>query len=119
MLTHPLFLQWPMPQLKTEDIDQAYVASMQEKIVVFFWGHQCPNCEIAKRMILEEIKTYREFPLRWFHVNTSEEPELGTRFGLHGIPTFLFFHNGKTIGKATSFPGHQDFIEILNKINRK
>jgi hypothetical protein len=48
-------------------------------------------------------------------VNTYLHSDLGIRFGLHGIPTFLFFQNEKPLGRITSFPGWEPFSEVLQR----
>jgi hypothetical protein len=57
--------------------------------------------------------------MTWFDVNTYEDFDLGTRFGLHGIPTFLFFYRGKKLGRISPFPGIDAFIETLQKLIEK
>lgn len=108
-----------MPALSPNEFDSALEKHPGEIVVVFFWGHNCPNCDVAKRMIHQEIETYKQFPLNWYHVNTYDHAELGTRFGLHGIPTFLFFKNSKILGRATSFPGHDEFLGVLQTVCEK
>lgn len=105
-----------MKELSPESFDAEVLSEGDDWRVVFFWGHDCPNCEIAKRVMEREAEVYREFPLRWFHVNTYHHFDLGTRFGLHGIPTFLFFRGGRLRARATSFPGHEEFVRILSKL---
>src|SRR5262245_39507047 len=92
-------------QLTPEDFDPAVSAKDGRLKLVFFWGHQCPNCEIAKRYLEEHHVEALKPGIDWYHVNTYLHADLGVRFGLHGIPTFLFFHNGRILGKMTSFPG--------------
>lgn len=113
----PLFRNWPMPSLNSENFDEHVFREDDQCVVVFFWGHNCPNCEVAKRSLNDEIETYKSFPMDWFQLNTYENMEMGTRFDLHGIPTFLFFRRGRILGRATSFPGHEEFKKILEKVS--
>jgi hypothetical protein len=113
---HPIFAAWPMPELNPTDFDSNVLRDSDDWVGVFLWGHDCPNCEIAKRVLLDRLDEFRAFPIQWFHVNTYHHAELGTRFGLHGIPTFLFFRQGRLKGRATSFPGGDQFLAILKKL---
>lgn len=83
--------------------------------VVFFWGRQCPNCEVAKLHLEDNHQEALSPKIDWSHVNTYVHADLGIRFGLHGIPTFLFFKNGKLLGRVTSFPGWEPFSKALIK----
>ncbi|MBX2995701.1 MAG: thioredoxin family protein [Bdellovibrionaceae bacterium] len=119
MALHPIFQDFPMPQLRPQNFDEFTQTDDGKIVAVFFWGHNCPNCDVAKRMIHQEMESYRAFGFQWYHVNTYEDADLGTRFGLHGIPTFLFFKNRRLLGRATSFPGHDEFLGVLETLRKK
>lgn len=115
-LLHPVFDTLSIQVLSPNDFDSLTLKSDDRVKAVFFWGHQCPNCDVAKRSLLEYKKEVLEFPIDWFHVNVYDHFDLGTRFGLHGIPVFIFFKNNKNLGRVTSFPGIDPFIEVLKKL---
>lgn len=73
--------------------------------MVFFWGVDCFNCEIAKKAMLAQPDAIRALGLKWFHSNVYEHRELARRFGLHGVPTWFFLHRGKRLGRATGWHG--------------
>lgn len=105
-----------MQELTPSTIDEFLATKVSQLSVVFFWGLQCPNCEVAKRVLAEYSDQVIELNWRWYHVNTYQHLDLGTRFGLHGIPTFLFFRDGKRIGKMTSFPGWDPFLQVAKSL---
>lgn len=107
------FTEFPIVQLTEKNFDDAVLNSDASLICVFFWGPNCPNCDIAKRLLLEEKDRSLSWPIKWFHVNAYEESELATRFGLHGIPVFFLFKNGKKLGRITSFPGIDEFEKVI------
>lgn len=116
---HAVFQNLSMTQLNSENFQQ-HLDQNQDKLVgVFFWGHDCPNCEVAKRSLNNEAEILTKLKITWFHVNTYENFELGTQFGLHGIPTFLFFYQGKKLGKISPYPGFDPFFEALQKLAEK
>ncbi|MFJ2993210.1 thioredoxin family protein [Pandoraea sp. NPDC087047] len=77
--------------------------------VVFFWGVDCFNCEVAKKTMLAQREAIETLGLRWFHANVYADMALGRRFALHGVPTFFFFHEGKKLGRATGWHGLPQF----------
>ena len=83
---------------------------------IFFWGHDCPNCEIAKRAFIERKKEVSDLNIKLYHANIYEDFELATRFGLFGIPVFMFFRNGKKLGKISPYPGWEPFSEAVLKL---
>jgi thioredoxin-like negative regulator of GroEL len=103
-------------ELTPKNFDSAIQAKDGRLKAIFFWGRQCPNCEIAKRYLEEHHEEVLKTQIDWYHVNTYEHSDLGIRFGLHGIPTFLFFRDEKSLGRITSFPGWDPFQEVLNRL---
>lgn len=117
LVQHP-FLE-RIQELTPENFDSAIQLKDGRLKIVFFWGRQCPNCEIAKRHLEENHEDALQATIDWYHVNTYVHADLGIRFGLHGIPTFLFFRDEKPLGRVTSFPGWEPFAEVLQKLTAK
>ncbi|MEZ0390608.1 MAG: thioredoxin family protein [Pseudobdellovibrionaceae bacterium] len=102
-----------IPELTPETFDTSILQADSRLKIVFFWGRQCPNCEVAKLHLEDHYEEVLDPQIDWFHVNTYVHSDLGIRFGLHGIPTFLFFKGQKLLGRVTSFPGWEPFLEAL------
>ena len=90
--------------------------SSGQLICVFFWGHDCPNCEVAKRVLVDRKEGFNSLNMKWYQANIYEDFDLATRFGLFGIPVFLFFKNGRKLGKISPFPGFDPFFEAVSKL---
>lgn len=99
------FAAFDMVELSAKSFDARLAEAGDELAVVFFWGLDCFNCEIAKKAMLAQPDAIRALGLRWFHSNVYEHRELGRRFTLHGVPTWFFFHRGKRLGRATGWHG--------------
>ncbi|MBX3035252.1 MAG: thioredoxin family protein [Bdellovibrionaceae bacterium] len=113
---HPFFTRVEIERLTSQDFDARLAQCPDQLVGIFFWGHDCPNCEVAKNMLSQDSEALNALGFKWFHVNVYEDFDLGTRFGLHGIPTFLFFHQGKKLGRISPFPGLDPFFEALRKL---
>lgn len=118
-ISHPFFAALNCEQLRPSTFDQALDKYSDEIVCIFFWGHDCPNCEVAKRMLHQDAELVQELGFRWFHVNVYEDADLGTRFGLHGIPAFFFFHKGRKLGRISPFPGMDPFMTALHELRSK
>src|SRR5260370_42650703 len=94
-----------MGEVGAENFDAEVASAGDALAVVFFWGVDCFNCEIAKKAMLAQPDAIRALGLEWFHSNVYEHRELGRRFMLHGVPTWFFFHRGKRLGRATGWHG--------------
>ncbi|RYZ79704.1 MAG: thioredoxin [Proteobacteria bacterium] len=126
-MSHPLFEQLPAINLTTENFDaQVFGQSndpstpAEQRIhAVFFWGIDCPNCEVAKRLLLQDLEQVQALDFKWFESSVYEHPELGVRFGLHGIPAFFFFKGEKKLGRISPFPGMTPFMTALHELKGK
>lgn len=103
------FAVFDMQALTADTFDGGIQSAGDDLAVVFFWGLDWFNCEIAKKAMLAQPDAIRALGLRWFHSNVYEHRELGRRFLLHGVPTWFFFHRGKRLGRATGWHGLAQF----------
>ncbi len=83
--------------------------------ILFLWGRDCPNCDIAKRAILRHPAALTWPDVRWLHCNVYDDPEMATRFSLYGIPVFLVFRGSRSLGRITSWPGVPDFAAAIDR----
>ncbi len=114
--SHPIFEVLQMTLLSSSDFDQNIMTGDTELKCVFFWGHDCPNCDVAKESLLTSLEQIRARPIEWYHVNVYNDFDLGTRFGLYGVPVFIFFKSGKSLGRITTFPGIEPFLEAVDRL---
>ncbi|CAH2779498.1 MAG: Thiol-disulfide isomerase and thioredoxins [uncultured Caballeronia sp.] len=104
------FAVFDMQELSAETFDAGLESAADELAVVFFWGFECFNCEIAKKAMLAKPDEIQALGLKWFHSNVYyEHRDLDRRFMLHGVPTWFFFHRGKRLGRATGWYGLGQF----------
>ena len=109
------FQRFPMQRVTTADLDAELAADDDRIVILFLWGRDCPNCDIAKRQILLTADRFAWPEVRWMHDNVYDDPKMATRFGLHGIPAWFLFHRGKKLGRITSWPGTGAFVDAVNK----
>ncbi|SOY85964.1 thioredoxin family protein [Cupriavidus taiwanensis] len=112
-LDHRAFDALAMREVDDATIDSAIAAAGDALVCVFFWGVDCFNCEMAKKAMLANPGPLRALELHWLHANVYAHPQLGRRFGLHGIPVFMFFQNGKKLGRATGWHGRGQFAAAV------
>jgi thioredoxin 1 len=64
--------------------------------IVDFWAPWCGPCRMVAPT-LEKLAKEHAGKLLVAKVNTDENPEWATKFGVQGIPTMLFVANGKIV----------------------
>lgn len=84
--------------------------------ILFLWGNDCPNCDVAKAQLLQAPDRFRWRDVAWLHQNVYDEPALATRFGLHGIPAFMVFRGQRRIGRISPWPGSDAFVAAIERV---
>lgn len=108
------FEQFPMRRMREAELDAALAESAGGLTILFLWGRDCPNCDIAKRAMLLAGERFQWPRVRWLHDNVYDDPAMATRFGLHGIPAFFVFAGSRKLGRITSWPGADAFVRAVD-----
>jgi len=84
-------------------------------VVVDFWAEWCAPCHMITP-ILEEINREYGEKIKVGRLNVDENPAIAGQYRIMGIPTLLFFRNGKIADKIVGVVPKkvlQDKIEKL------
>jgi thioredoxin 2 len=81
--------------VSTEEFDAITQAS-EVPILVDFWAAWCGPCRMAAPAVKKVAEKFsgRALVLK---VNTDDNPELASRFGVRGIPNFLVMKGGQAV----------------------
>lgn len=108
-----------MQMVTSRSLDEALARSSTALDILFLWGRDCLNCEIAKAAMLSATGRFQWPDVRWLQTNVYDDPEMATRFGLHGIPVFFIFRQGRKLGRITAWPGADAFVEAIERSRRE
>lgn len=88
--------------------DSTFDASIKSgNVVVDFWAPWCGPC---KQMGPEYDAASKEVKSTFHKLNVDEHQESAGKFGIRGIPTVIFFKDGKEVHR---FSGARDKASIL------
>lgn len=108
------FEQFPMRRVREAELDAVLAEPCEGLNLLFLWGRDCPNCDIAKRAMLIARERFQWPRVCWLHDNVYEDPTMAMRFGLHGIPAFFVFAGARKLGRITSWPGTEAFVRAID-----
>jgi hypothetical protein len=107
------FDAFPMQRADSATLDALLADGTSPLTILFLWGRDCVNCDIAKRQIVATPERFRWPQVRWLHDNVYDDPAMATRFGLHGVPTFLVFRGTRRMGRISPYPGVDPFTTAI------
>ena len=108
------FTSVPMRAVTSGDLD-ATLADDGLVRILFLWGDDCPNCDIAKAEMQRTAERFDWPDVRWLHDNVYDDRAMATRFGLHGIPTFIVFRGNRKLGRISPWPGSDAFVAAIER----
>ena len=109
------FSRFAMQLTRETELDTVLETTPDVLDILFLWGRDCPNCDVAKRAMLAAPERFHWPRVRWLHDNVYDDPGMGTRFGLHGIPAFIVFQRTRKIGRITAWPGSDAFVAAIDR----
>ena len=83
-------------------------------VMVDFWAEWCGPCQMLGPVIESLAEQYKGKAVIG-KVNTDEEPELAMSFQISGIPTVIFFKDGKEVNRLVGVMPPDAFIQVLEK----
>ena len=83
--------------VNAENIMQEVIEASSEKaVIVQFWAPWCGPCRMVAPVV-EEIASQYDGKLKVVKVNTDENPNVASQYGIRSIPTLMIFNGGQKV----------------------
>ncbi len=83
----------------SDDKFEAEVLQADQPVLVDFWAPWCGPCRVVGPVV-EELAGEYEGRLKVAKVNTDDNQLNAGRLGIQGIPTLIFFRDGKEVDRV-------------------
>jgi thioredoxin 1 len=101
----------------TDATFESAVASAPGVTVAKFTAEWCPPCHVLTP-ILNDLATARGADARFVEVDADASPAASARLGVRGLPTILFFRDGKTVGRVVGAVPRSQIEAELDRVLR-
>lgn len=97
----------------SDDTFEKEVLQSDKPVMVDFWASWCGPC-LALTPIIDELAEEYGDKIKICKLNVDENQKTAMEYGIRGIPTILFFKNGKVVEQSVGLVP-KDYLENLIK----
>ena len=101
-------------EIAAEDFEEKVLKSNQP-VVVDFFATWCGPCKMLAPTI-EKLSANYSGKAGVFKIDTDKGQKLATRFGIRGVPTLIFFKNGKEATRIVGFVPYEKLASTLDEL---
>ncbi len=96
----------------TVDNFEKEVLQSEVPVLVDFWAPWCGPCRMLGPVV-SEIAKESDGSFKVGKVNTDDEMELATEYGIMSIPALFVFKDGKVVAKQVGVTTKNDILNML------
>jgi thioredoxin len=105
----------PLVVTLTQENFATEVLQSSKPVLVDFWAEWCAPCKMISPL-LDELAAEYDGKVKIGKINTGEQQQLASQYGINSIPTLLFFKNGQVVNQMVGARPKRDFKAALDSV---
>ncbi len=102
------------PQDVSDNEWDAEVLSSDTPVLVDFWAPWCGPCKMVAPVVDELAEEY-EGKVKFVKLNTDDNIETASKYGIRSIPTLMVFKGGEAVEQVVGFRPKSELKKSLDK----
>jgi thioredoxin 1 len=82
----------------------------EERVIINFSAEWCGPCRMMKPLLEKVSGNYEG---RLAKIDVDQSPEISSKYGIRGIPSFLVFEKGELVEKKTGAINEKELISLF------
>jgi len=91
------------------------VLKYQGLVMIDFWAAWCGPCRIVAPTVEELAKEYTG-KIKVMKLNTDDNPDIASKYNIMGIPTLMFFKDGRKLDQTVGAVPKQQLKEKIESL---
>ena len=103
---------------KTREVNdgqfESEVLKAEVPVLVDFWAPWCGPCRMVEPIVEELAGEYAD-KVKFLRMNTDDNVNTASQYGIRAIPTLLVFKGGQPVGQVIGFRPKSDLKKVIDQ----